>query len=274
MQMFLGKEVRMRRLLNAKSGRLLAITVDHPITRGVLPGLTNIRETMPKLVAGGPDAITMQKGIAEKVFAPYAGKVSLILKATAYSVHYHPHYDTPVADVDEAVRYGADAIAVGVIVGGPEQAEQLTNLGRICRDAALAGMPVVAHIYPKGSMVSNPADPEAVAYAVRAGAELGVDLIKTTWTGSAESFMKVIEACPARVALAGGQSGKSLEDYLRMTREALDIGLAGVTYGRFVWQHENPTAVIRSLAALIHDNASVQEALEVYEEVARKPLEV
>lgn len=272
--MFLGKEIRLRRLFNAKSGRLLAITIDHPITRGVLPGLINIRETMPKLVAGGPDAITMHKGIAEKVFAPYAGKVSLILKSTAYSVAYHPHYDTPVADVDEAVRFGADAISVGTIVGGPEQAQQLTHLGRICRDAALVGMPVVAHIYPKGSMVNNPVDPEAVAYAVRAGAELGVDLIKTNWTGSPESFAKVVEACPAKVALAGGSPGKSLEDYFRMTREALDIGVAGVTYGRFVWQDPNPTAVIRALAALIHDDASVKEALELYEEIARKSREV
>lgn len=266
--MFLGKEIRLRRLLNRKSGRLLAITMDHPITRGVLPGLVNIRGTMAKVVAGRPDAITIHKGIAEKVFPPYAGEVAMILKSTAYSTAFHPHYDAPVADVEEAVRFGADAISVGMIVGGPEQADQLTHLGQISKEAAMAGMPLIAHIYPKGSLVKNPADPELIAWAVRVGAELGVDIIKTNWTGSAESFMKVIEACPSRVALAGGEAGKNLEDYLRMTRDALDIGLAGVTYGRFVWQHENPAAVIRAIAALMHDNASVQEALEVYEEAA------
>ncbi|BDG60157.1 class I fructose-bisphosphate aldolase [Caldinitratiruptor microaerophilus] len=268
--MFLGKEIRLRRLLNRKSGRLLAITIDHPITRGVLPGLVNVRETLPKLVAGKPDAITMHKGIAEKVFAPFAGEVALILKTSAYSVAYHPHYDAPVADVEEAVRLGADAVSVGMIVGGPEQAQQLTHLGMISKECALYGMPLIAHIYPKGSMIKNPYDADAMAYAVRAGAELGVDIIKTMWTGSAESFAKVIEACPAKVALAGGDAGEKLEDYLRMTREALDIGLAGVTYGRFVWQHEYPAAVIRALAALMHDNASVEEAMEVYEEAAAR----
>ncbi|MBS3966722.1 MAG: hypothetical protein KGZ60_05695 [Truepera sp.] len=264
--MFLGKAIRLNRLFNAGSGKLLAITVDHPITRGVLPGIVDINDAMRKIVAGQPDAITMHKGIAEKVFAPYAGQVSLILKSTAYSTAYHPHYDTPVADVEEAVRFGADAISVGMIVGGPEQTAQLTHLGKISKDAASAGMPLVAHIYPKGSMVKDSNDADAVAYAVRAGAELGVDLIKTFWTGSADSFMKVIAACPAKVALAGGEVGKTLEDYLKMTREALDVGLAGVTYGRFVWQHEHPAAVIRSLAALMHDNASVAEALDVYRE--------
>ncbi len=262
--MFLGKEIRLKRLLGP-SGRLLAITMDHPITRGNLPGLIDIRTTMKLVVDGGPDAITMQKGIAERVFPPYAGRTALIMKASAYSVQYHPTYDTPLADVEEAVRLGADAISVGCIVGGPDQAQQLTMLARVAKDAASAGMPLIAHIYPKGAMIKDQHDAKNVAYAVRCGAEIGVDIIKTIWTGSAESFRSVIEACPATVALAGGEMGETLEDYLKMTREALDVGLGGVTYGRFVWQHAHPSAVIRALRALIHEGASVSAALQVYE---------
>ena len=262
--MFLGKEVRLKRLLGP-SGRLLAITIDHPITRGLLPGLEDIRTTMRKVVAGGPDAITMHKGIAEKVFTPYAGQSAMIMKASAYSVQYHPTFDAPVADVEEAVRLGADAISVGCIVGGPEQTDQLTFLGKITKEASSVGMPLVAHIYPKGSMIKDPHAAKAVTYAARVGAELGVDIIKTLWTGSPESFREVVEGCPAIVALAGGEMGETLEDYLRMTREALDVGLGGVTYGRFVWQHDHPSAVIKALRALIHENASVEQSLKVYE---------
>jgi len=265
--MFLGKAVRMNRLLGP-SGRLLAITIDHPITRGLLPGLEDIRTTMKNVVEGGPDAITMHKGIAEKIFPPYAGKSALIMKASAYSVDYHPTYDAPVADIEEAVRLGADAISVGCIVGGPDQAQQLTFLGKVSKEASSVGMPLVAHIYPKGSMVKDPHAAKAVTYAARVGAELGVDIIKTLWTGSPESFKSVVEGCPAIVALAGGEMGETLEDYLKMTRDALDVGLGGVTYGRFVWQHKHPTAVIKSLNALIHHNASVAKALEVYETAA------
>ncbi|PWG61498.1 class I fructose-bisphosphate aldolase [Sediminicurvatus halobius] len=268
--MFVGKQIRLSRLLNRKSGRMLGITVDHPITRGVLPGIEDISSVLDRVVDGGPEAVTMHKGIAEKVFPPHAGKVSMIFKASAYSTQYHPHEEAIVAEVDEAVRYGADAISVGMIVGGPEQTTQLTNLGRLSREAALAGMPLIAHIYPKGSMIKDPSSADAVAYAARAGAELGVDLIKTLWTGSGESFRKVVEACPSRVALAGGDMGDNLEDYLRMTREALDVGLAGVTYGRFVWQHEDTAAVIRAIASLMHDEATVSEALDIYEEQAAR----
>jgi class I fructose-bisphosphate aldolase len=85
--MSVGKQVRMRRLLGP-SGRLLAITIDHPITRGLMPGLEDIHGTMKKVVRGKPDAITMHKGIAHKVFPPYAGEAALILKLSAYSVQY------------------------------------------------------------------------------------------------------------------------------------------------------------------------------------------
>lgn len=261
--MFLGKEIRMKRLLGP-TGRLLAITMDHPITRGNLPGLIDIRTSMKNVVEGGPDAITMQKGIAERIFPPYAARTALIMKASAYQVQYHPTADTQLADVEEAVRLGADAISVGCIVGGPEQAQQLTQLSRIAKDAASAGMPLVAHIYPKGSMIKDPNDAKNVAYAVRCGAEVGVDIIKTLWTGSGKSFRQVVEACPSMVALAGGEMGETLEDYLKMTREALDVGLGGVTYGRFVWQHPHTSAVIRALRAMIHEDATVSGAMKVY----------
>ncbi|MDK2784549.1 MAG: fructose-bisphosphate aldolase, class [Bacillota bacterium] len=267
--MLLGKEVRLNRLLDPESGRFVGITVDHAMARGVLPGLTNIRETVAKVAAGRPNAITMHKGIAEMVFPPYAGRIPLILKATTFAP-YHTNYDTPVADVEEAIRLGADAISVGVIVGGPEQAQQLSYLARISKEAAAAGLPLVTHIYPRGSQVPDPKDANAVAYAVRAGAELGADIIKTNWTGSADSFAKVIAACPARVVIAGGSPGNDLESYLRMTWEGIQAGMAGVTYGRFVWQDANPAAVIAALKAIVHHGASVKEALQVYREAAEK----
>ncbi|HEF8773248.1 class I fructose-bisphosphate aldolase [Providencia manganoxydans] len=269
--MFLGKEIRLKRLLNKKSGRLLAITMDHPITRGVLPGIGDIKSVMKQVVAGEPDAITMHKGIIEKVYPPYvASDVSIIMKATSYSIPYHEAYDTPVADVEEAIRLGADAISVGCIMGGPEQAQQLTFLGQVSKAAASAGLPLVAHIYPKGPMIEDSFDAKNLAYCVRAGAELGVDIIKTLWSGSPETFKSVVDSCPAMVALAGGDMGNDLVSFLTNTRKALDIGVGGVTYGRFVWQHENPTAVIKALNALINDDCSVEQAIAEYKQAGGK----
>ena len=265
---FLGKEIRLSRLINPDSGKMLAITVDHSISRGIMTGLIPIQKTIDTIIQGRPDAITMHKGIAEKCFFRHAGKASLILKCSSFSP-YQPACDALLADVDEAVRLGADAISIGCIVGGKDQPVQLENLGRISRDAASAGMPLVAHIYPRGESIAKEDRYkwENIAYAVRAGAELGVDLIKTSYTGDPDSFARVVAACPARVVIAGGEVGSEIADYLRMTRDVMDIGCAGVTYGRFVWEYKNIAALIRVLKFIIHEKGSVKEGLEMLKDL-------
>ena len=76
----LGKEVRMSRLVNPKSNKMMAITVDHAISRGIAPmtGLHHIQDTIDKIILGKPDAMTMTKGIAEHCMWNHAGDVSMI----------------------------------------------------------------------------------------------------------------------------------------------------------------------------------------------------
>lgn len=264
----LGKEVRLSRLLHPTSGRMLAITVDHSIARGIMDGLIPIADTLAKIVEGAPEAITMHKGIAEKCFHSHVGKAAFILKCSSFSP-YQPEFDTWVTDVEEGVRLGADAVSMGCILGGPEQPTQLRQLGEISKQAASWGMPLVAHIYPRGSYVDKKDryNWDNVAYAVRAGAELGVELIKTHYTGSPETFAKVVEACPARVVVAGGEIGSGIENYLRMTRDVIDAGAAGVTYGRFVWEYHHIPELIRTLGYIIHDGGSFDDSVEMLKEL-------
>lgn len=259
--MQLGKQIRLRRLLG-DTGRLVGITMDHPIARGVMPGLTDVEAALAAVATGRPDSITLQKGIASRCFGPYAADIALILKATSYSP-YHRTLDVPTATVDEALRLGAEAISVGVLVGSELQAQQITHLGAISREAEAAGLPLVAHIYPRGDdLTGERLSAENVSYAVRVGAELGVDIVKTEWTGSAETFAEVVAAGnPARVVLAGGDPGRTISDYFQMTLDALSAGAAGATYGRFVWGHDNPGRVVAALRTLIHDGGSVEDAV-------------
>jgi len=260
----LGKKIRLERIRHRPSGKFFFVTVDHSIARGVFPGLVNMKETMKKIVAGRPDGITMHKGTAQDFFYPYAGQVSLILKASTFSP-YQPTYDTWVAWVDEAVRLGADAISMGVLMGGNRQAEMLHDLGLMSREASLAGMPLIAHIYPKGEMIKaeDQYSVEALSYAVRAGAELGVDIIKTWYPGSPDAFAKVVEVAPGKVVAAGGPKTETEKQFLEMTRGIMDAGAMGVAYGRNVWDYRNPTSMIKALKAIIHANKGVDEAMEI-----------
>jgi class I fructose-bisphosphate aldolase len=263
---FIGKKVRMNRLFSKGDGHYLGITVDHAMARGVLKGLDTIEDTLEKLAAGRPDAITMHKGIAEKCFAPYAGKIPLVMKCSTFSP-YQPDLDTVVADVEEAVRLGADAVSIGCMVCGDTQPVQLAALGKISKDAASFGMPLIAHIYPRGNQITKDSfyKKEYVAYAARIGAELGVDIVKTSYTGDPESFAKVAQACPAKLVAAGGDPGKDMKSYFQMTYDVLEAGAIGVTYGRFVFQYHDPASLIQAIASIVHGGASVKEALEVLE---------
>ena len=254
----LGKTIRLARLFR-RDGRTVLIAFDHAIAHGMIPGLERPKEAMARLMAGEPDGIVLQKGIASTVFPLYAsGPTSLVLKATAFSP-YHPTADSPTATVDEAIGLGADAISVGMIVGGEHQREQTRFVAEIVREAERCGLPVGAHAYPRGEFIPETWPPRAehVAYAVRVAYELGVDFAKTNWTGSSDSFRQVVEACHIPILLAGGKPTEpGPAGTIEMVREALRAGAAGVTLGRAVWQSDDPGAMVRSIMGLVHGTGS------------------
>jgi DhnA family fructose-bisphosphate aldolase class Ia len=261
----LGKEIRIERMKNPDSGRIFTVAVDHAPSYGVLSGIEDIQAVVDRVASAGPDAMVMMKGIAQRCFGPYAGRVALIMKCSTLSP-YHPQHDVWVSSVKDAVRLGADAIAMALTVGSASQAQLMSNLGALIREAERVGMPVIVHSYPNGEMV--PPDEvytvERVGYAARLVMELGVDIVKTFYTGSAETFARVVEmASPALVVAAGGPRLDTDEDVLRMVESVVQASAAGITFGRNIWQSDDPAAVIGALKHILHKNGTVKEALSL-----------
>lgn len=264
----LGKEVRMSRLVNPKSNKMMAITVDHATSRGIAPltGLHHVQDTIDKIILGRPDAMTLTKGIAEHCMWNHAGEVAMLMKISNYSP-VAPTKDTIFGTVDEAIRMGADAVSMGCMTLGDFQGEQFEAIGRVSEECMRKGMPLIGHVYPKGESV-KPEDRTAwenIAYCVRSACELGMDIIKTTYTGDPDSMAKVVATVPSsfRIVIQGGDACKTLDDYLQMTREAMDCGDGGVTMGRFVWDYKDVTALVIALRYIIHEGYSVKEAKEL-----------
>ena len=264
----LGKEIRMSRLVNPVSNKMMAITVDHATSRGIAPmtGIQDVQSAIDKIILGKPDAMTMTKGIAERCMYQHAGKVSILMKISNYSP-VAPTKDTIFGTVDEAIRMGADAVSMGCMTLGDFQGEQFEAIGRVAEECMRKGMPLIGHVYPKGESV--PADKrtawENIAYCVRSACELGMDIVKTTYTGDPDSMAKAIACVPSsfRVVIQGGDSCKTLDDYLEMTREAMDCGVGGVTMGRFVWDYKDVTALVIALRYMIHHGYGVKEAFVI-----------
>ncbi len=115
---------------------------------------------------------------------------------------------------------------------------------------------------PRGEKIKDEYDPEAVKHAARLGAELGADVVKVSYTGSPESFREVVEGSHVPVLIAGGPKMGSDRAILEMVKGAMKAGAAGVSIGRNVFQHQNPTRIVAALSMVVHKNTTVDEALD------------
>jgi len=271
--MLLGKLVRLNRMTNPKSGKILAIAMDHGIATSYseLPrGLEKVPQVLPQVIAGQPDAIVLMRGMAMHCLPPYAGQVPWMMQTTAFSPHI-PGVDHQFSFVEDALALGADAIAMTITVGDDQQGHGVSMLGRLVRAAMPVGLPVVAHVYAKGNQVPPGGLTQLswVRYAARVGAEIGADIVKVPYTGSVETYAEVVETCPVPVVASGGPRVNSLEELFSQVRGVMDAGAKGTTIGRNVWADPNIPAVIAALRALVHQGASVSEALDIYHSSAQ-----
>ncbi len=262
--MNIGKLIRLNRLFAHPSGRLCSIAVDHFIGYGdgLPPTLAAMKPTLAAIVAGNPDAVTMHKGIAAGFWHPYAGKLPLIIQSSL--VRLDGTAFEQLATAEDAVRLGADAMAVAIFIRGDTEAASLRMVGDVVRDATRFELPVICHVYPRrfdgGAHVSY--TPEDIAWAVHCVAEVGVDVIKTPYCGSVAAHAEIVANCPVPLVAAGGPKTDTLEAALGMVSEVVQSGALGATIGRNVWGFPNITANVRAFCSVIHDGATPQEALE------------
>jgi fructose-bisphosphate aldolase, class I len=258
----LGRELRLRRLFGA-DGRTLTVALDQAVPRGVAPRLATIGTTFASIADGQPDAVTITKGLAGPLLGGRA-PLPWILKASMFSVDFHPTYDATIATVQDAIRLGADAVAVGISAGSSNQVAMFEMLNRVVEEAHAWGLPVVCHAYPSGEMWGDrKGSTESVLYASRAAAELGTDIVKTWYTGSTAEFAKVVEGTPAVVVAAGGAPAPSPLDVLKQAASVVEAGGHGMTAGRNIWQAPDPGKMVSALKAVIHGGDSPDVAAKL-----------
>jgi fructose-bisphosphate aldolase / 2-amino-3,7-dideoxy-D-threo-hept-6-ulosonate synthase len=235
--------------------------MDHGVTVGPIMGITNMQNITDKLIKGKVDAVLVHKGIARRIDIDDAGLIVMLSGMSTLSPNVNAKVQ--VCSVQEALKLGADAVSVHVNVGAQDEDKMLANLGKVSEECDAFGIPLLAMMYPRGPKIANEHALEVVAHAARIGAELGADIIKTNYTGSIESFKQVTESCPAPVVIAGGPKCKSPQEVLQTTFDALQAGASGLSIGRNVFQAENPTAIAKALSAIVHENATVEQALKI-----------
>lgn len=259
----IGKKIRLERILNRETGRTVIAPMDHGVSNGPLKGIVDIDSTIEKISRGGADAVLMHKGIVEQGHRGYGKDIGLIVHLSAStSLAPDPNNKVTVTSVEKAIQLGADAVSVHVNLGSDTESEMLQELGYIAETCSQWGIPLLAMMYPRGQKVENEHDVELVKHAARVGSELGVDIVKTNYTGDPDSFKEVVEGALVPVIIAGGPKTETNEELLQMVKDSLEVGGAGVAFGRNLFQAEDPGKITKAISEVVHNDIEVDEALK------------
>jgi predicted phospho-2-dehydro-3-deoxyheptonate aldolase len=249
----LGKSIRLERIINRNTGKSIIVPMDHGVTVGPIPGIIDLSSTIDKVAMGGANAILMHKGIVGAGHRHHGKDVGLIIHLSASTVlSADSNAKTLVCTIEEAIKLGADAVSVHVNLGAKTESDMLNNLGYVSKWCLDWGMPLLAMMYTRGEKIADEYDVNVVKHAARAGAELGADLVKVNYTGTPESFREVVDGCPVPVVIAGGEKIETESEFLDMVRGADQAGGAGVSIGRNIFQHANPTEIVQKIHNILH----------------------
>ncbi len=243
-------------------GRALIVAFDHGMIDGPAKGMEQPGRTLEKIVQGGADAILTTYGMATR-FAKEIAPLGLILRLDGGGTRLGA-MDGPGAQfysIDDALRLGADAVAVSAFPGSPKEEATLETLARVAGDAHAWGLPVMGEMVP-GGFDSGPEfrSAQSIAIAARVAAELGADWVKIPY---ADGFEQVTSGCYVPAVILGGAKKGSERVMLETIKAALNAGSVGVAIGRNIFQAKDPAAMTAAVAAVLHRDASVDEAMEL-----------
>ena len=254
---------RWNRIFKA-DGRTVIFAMDHAGAFGMMEGIEKPGEVVKRVADGGADAILTTFGIA-KNFGNEIGKMGLVLRCDGGTSKLGaPAAGSLTVNAYDALRVGADAVGVMGLPGSKFEDTQLPYLAELISQCTEWNIPVMAEALPGG--FENPKEmwtPENLGHANRICAEMGVDFLKTQYSGSAESFKKIVDQLYIPIVVLGGSKSEDPRDLLNNIYNSIQVGANGVAVGRNIYQYKQPEKITAAIVAIVHGNATVDEAVKL-----------
>jgi 2-amino-4,5-dihydroxy-6-oxo-7-(phosphonooxy)heptanoate synthase len=267
----LGHAVRYRRLFRGGGHHLLVVPLDHTVSDGPVVTGAPMGGLLSQVCANGADAVVLHKGDTRQLRPHWLSTTSLIVHLSA-STGLSPDPDAKVlvTSVVEALQLGADAVSVHLNLGSDHEAQQVKDLASVAADCDRWNVPLLAMVYPRGPRIDDPVDADLVARAVALAAALGADIVKTACPRSMKDLAEITRSSPIPVLIAGGPFQPDGEALVAHVADVMRAGAAGVATGRNIFQAEDPGAMTRRLATVLHTphHDSTSEANRSWQELA------
>jgi DhnA family fructose-bisphosphate aldolase class Ia len=254
--------------------KALIVALDHARTLGALDGLENPGRVLKQVIEAGADGVMTSYGVVKRYRELLIGRVPTFLRLDGGPSSYREDWLkytewSLLHTVEDARALGVDGVCVMCFLGGDVELDTFNIVARVVGDCQKDGLPVMVEALPSldTPRIRKPLAPEAMASAARIAFEHGADIVKTYYTGTAEGFKKVTVNCPVPVLVAGGAKMDTVEAALTVVYGAMQGGAQGVVFGRNIWQNADIPGVMASLRAIIHQGATVEQAMKEFGKV-------
>jgi len=251
-----GVKNRLSRIIKPETGKTVMLAVDHGYFQGPTTGLRDLKKTVTPLIPHA-DCLFITRGMLRTCIDPRSNIAICLRVSGGPSILGELSNEYVTTSIEEAIRLNASGVGMSIFVGASNEAQTISNLGKLVNEAERYGMPVLA-VTAVGKEMGR--DERYLGLACRIAAEIGAHFVKTYYC---ENFYKVVEGCPVPVVMAGGKKIPEM-DALRMTENAIKEGASGVDMGRNIFQSDNPVGMIKAIRAIVHRGTSVDEAFEIY----------
>lgn len=255
-----GLKNRLSRIIKPDTGHTVMLAVDHGYFLGPTRKLEVPRDTIRPLIPYA-DALMLTRGVL-RTSVDATEDLPIVLRVSGGTSIIGPSLanEDITTTFEEAIRLNVSAVALSIFVGTEYEKQTLKNLADLVTEGERYGIPVLA-VTAVGKELEK-RDARFLSLCCRIAAELGTHFVKTYYC---DEFEKVVESCPVPVVIAGGPKLETFRDALTLAHDAVSSGAVGVDMGRNIWQSEHPVASIRGVRAVVHEKATVDEAMEIYE---------
>ena len=258
-----GMKRHMANIFNPESGNTVMFAFDHGYFMGSTAGLERLDMLLPRL-APYVDCFMGTRGALRTCVPPETVK-SLALRVTSGSSMLQDDlsHEVVAVDIEDAIRMGADCMAVQTFIGADGQLSSLDNLNKVINAGMRYSIPTMGVCAVGKDMARTD---RFFKLATRIIAEMGVQVVKTY---DCENFEEVVAACPVPIVVAGGKK-LAEPDALKMAYGVMQKGAHGVDMGRNIFQSEHPEAMAQAVAMIVHKGATDKEALEFYRDTVKE----
>lgn len=254
-----GKENRLSQVVK-EDGHCFFLPIDHGYFLGPTRKLEKPAETIAP-IKEFCDALFVTRGVLRSAIDA-SNSLPIVLRVSGCTSILGKDLSNEeiTTSIDDVIRVNASAVGVSVFIGSEYEKQTLKNLTKMVNECEKYGIPVMA-VTAVGKELEK-RDARYLSLCCRICAELGATIVKTYWC---EEFEKVVDGCPVPVMMAGGPKCETVKEVFEFVHDGMQRGAIGINLGRNVWQNPQPVAVASGLRAIVHENADVDKAMELYE---------